>query len=75
MKISPGPFERLDGPAPPIFAAMPPLAARRRPAQFASSSVLKCREEASRMLAFSDLSIQADDVRLRGTTDFVFGRV
>ena len=30
---------------PLIFGAMPPLAARRRPAQFALLSVLKCREE------------------------------
>jgi hypothetical protein len=30
---------------PLIFAAMPPLAARRRPAQLALLSVLKCREE------------------------------
>jgi hypothetical protein len=34
---------------PLIFEAMPPLAAWRRPAQFALPSVLKCREAPGRM--------------------------
>ena len=35
--------------SPLIFEAMPPLAARRRPALFALLSILKCREEPGRM--------------------------